>query len=161
MLARLNLASGPPQLLLPMIIQGTGLAFMFISLATTALSTVPRHQMQGASGLFNLSFQLGGSLGTAIVITLVDHRITTASYNPTFMSWWQHYQTAFAARGSDPTTAHRQALAALQALINHQAAVVAFDYAFAVIGIVFFACLPLVLLLRRGQGRGRNVAAPD
>jgi MFS transporter, DHA2 family, multidrug resistance protein len=170
MLARLNLDSGPPQLLLPMIIQGTGLAFMFISLATTALSTVPRHQMQGASGLFNLSFQLGGSLGTAIVITLVDHRITTASanlmryatiYNPTFMSWWQHYQAAFAARGSDPTTAHRQALAALQALINHQAAVVAFDYAFAVIGIVFFACLPLVLLLRRGQGRGRNVTVPD
>jgi DHA2 family multidrug resistance protein len=170
MLARLNLASGPPQLLLPMIIQGTGLAFMFISLATTALSTVPRHQMQGASGLFNLSFQLGGSLGTAIVITLVDHRTTTASanlmryatiYNPTFMRWWQQYQAAFAARGSDPTTAHRQALAALQALISQQAAVVAFDYAFAVIGIVFFVCLPLVLLLRRGQGGGRDVAVPD
>ncbi|HKV43827.1 MAG TPA: DHA2 family efflux MFS transporter permease subunit [bacterium] len=170
MLARLNLASGPPQLLLPMIIQGTGLAFMFISLATTALSTVPRYQMQGASGLFNLSFQLGGSLGTAIVITLVDHRTTTASanlmryvtiYNPTFMRWWQQYQAAFAARGSDPTTAHRQALAALQGLISQQAAVVAFDYAFAVIGVVFFVCLPLVLLLRRGQGGGRDVAVPD
>lgn len=82
-------------------------------------------------------------------------------YNPTFMSWWQQYQEAFAARGSDPTSAHRQALAALRALINQQAAVVAFDYAFAVIGIVFFVCLPLVLLLRRGQGGGGNVAVPD
>ena len=168
-MGRFNLDSGPLQLLWPMIIQGIGLAFMFISLATTTLSAVPRPQMQGATGLFNLTFQLGGSLGTAIVITLVDHKTTTASanlmryatiYNPTFMSWWQTFQGAFMARGSDPTTAHRQALAALQGLINQQAAVVAFDYAFALIGIVFFACLPLVLLLRR-RVAAREVVLPE
>ena len=32
-----------------------------------------------------------------------------------------------------------------------QASVVAFNYAFAVIGTVFLACLPLVLLIRRGR----------
>ena len=169
LMGRFNLDSGPLQLLWPMIIQGIGLAFMFISLATTTLSAVPRPQMQGATGLFNLTFQLGGSLGTAIVITLVDHKTTTASanlmryatiYNPTFMSWWQTFQGAFMARGSDPTTAHRQALAALQGLINQQAAVVAFDYAFALIGIVFFACLPLVLLLRR-RAAPREVVLPE
>lgn len=36
-------------------------------------------------------------------------------------------------------------------VIRKQAVVVAFDYAFAVIGAVFLVCLPLVLLVRRGQ----------
>jgi len=170
LMARFNLDSGPQQLLWPMIVQGIGLSFMFISLATTTLSTVARPRMQGATGLFNLTFQLGGSLGQAIVITLVDHKTTTASanlmryatiYNPTFMEWWRHFQGAFMARGSDPGTAHRQALAALQGLINQQAAVVAFDYAFAMIGIVFLACLPLVLLLRRRREATRDVTVPE
>jgi len=115
--------------------------------------------MQGASSLFSLMFQLGGSLGTAIVITLLNHKITTVSanlvkyasvYHPQFRQWWQTYQAAFMARGSDPTTAHWQALAALQGLISQQAAVIAFDYVFGTIGAVFLCVLPLVLLLRRG-----------
>jgi DHA2 family multidrug resistance protein len=170
LMARFNLDSGPQQLLVPMVVQGIGLSFLFISLATTTLSTVPRPQMQGATGLFNLAFQLGGSLGTAIVITLVDHKTTMVSaslmryatiYNPMFMRWWNQFQAGFMARGSDPTTAHLRALAALQGLFNRQASVVAFDYAFAVIGIVFLACLPLVLLLRRGQGGNRELVASD
>jgi DHA2 family multidrug resistance protein len=141
-------------------LQGIGFSLMFVSLSTSSLSTIPRPQMQSATGMYNLVRQLGGSLGTAIVITLVDHKVVTASanlmkyasiYNPQFMQWWQTYQTAFVARGSDPTTAHMQALAALQALINQQAYVVAYDYAFGLLAIVFFACLPLVLFMRRGQ----------
>lgn len=116
--------------------------------------------MQSATGLYNLIRQLGGSVGTAIVITLVDHKTTTASANlvkyasmsnPIFMQWWTTYQQALVARGSNPTTAHWQALAVLSGLINQQASVVAFNYAFAVIGAVFLACLPLVLLIRRGR----------
>jgi len=126
--------------------------------------------MQSATGLYNLVRQLGGSFGTAIVITLVDHKTTTASANlmryasvsnPTFMRWWQTYQAAFVARGSDPTTAHWQALAALQGLINQQASVIAFDYTFGVVGLTLLACLPLVLFIRRRQagsaGRGAMV----
>jgi len=160
MMARFNLNSGPLQILVPQIVQGAGFAFMFVSLSTATLASIPRPQMQSAAGLYNLIRQLGGSLGTAIVITLVDHKTTTASanliryasvYNPTFMRWWQTYQVGFVARGSDPTTAHRQALAALQGLIAQQASVVAFDYAFGVVGVTLLVCLPLVLFMRRGQ----------
>ena len=152
MMARFNLNTGPLQILVPQIVQGAGFAFMFVSLSTASLSAIPRPQMQSATGLYNLIRQLGGSLGTAVVITLVDHKTTTASanlmhyasvYNPTFMRWWQTYQAGFVARGSDPITAHRQALAALQGLINQQAAVVGFDYAFGVVGLTLLVCLPL------------------
>ncbi len=160
MMAHFTLNSGPLQILTPQVIQGGGFAFIFVSLSTATLSSIPRPRMQSAAGLYNLVRQLGGSLGTAIVIAVLDHKLTTASanlaryatrYNPTFTYWWQTLQAGFMARGSDATTAGRQAMAVLDRIIQQQAAVVAFNFAFAVIGAVFLACLPLVLLLRRGQ----------
>ena len=158
MMARFTTNSSELQLLGPLVLQGVGFACMFVPMATSALSTIPKRLMQGASSLFNLTIgSPGGSLGTAIVITLLNHKITTVSanlvkyasiYNPQFKLWWQTYQAAFTARGSDPTTAHLQALAALQGLISQQAAVVAFEYVFGTIGVVFLCVLPLVLLLR-------------
>ncbi len=170
MMARFNLDSGPVQILWPQLIQGAGFAFMFISLSTASLSTITRPQMQSAAGLFNLIRQLGGSLGTAIVITLLDHKTTVASanlvryastYNATFMHWWQTIQAGFIARGSDPATARQQALAVLHGLISQQASVVAFDYVFAIVGLVFLACLPLVLLMRRGGGARERIVVSD
>src|SRR5207245_11222853 len=96
-------------------------------------------------------------------------KITTASanlvgyaspYNPTFMQWWQVVQAGFAARGFDQARARLQALALLGRAISRQAAVVAFDYAFAVMGVLFLCCLPLVLLLRRGQ-RAEEAISPS
>jgi len=168
MMTRFTLDSGRVQLVLPLLIQGTGFAFMFVGLSTTTLSTIPRRMMQNAAGMFTLMFQLGGSLGTALIITILDHKITTASanlskyasiYNPSFTGWWKAYEAWFLSRGSDAATAHRQALAALQQIINQQSAVVAFDYAFGVIAGVFFLCLPLVLLLRRGRAQAEEPAA--
>ena len=170
LMARFTLHTGPLQILIPQLGQGLGFALIFVSISTTALSTIPRYQMQGATGLYNLVRQLGGSLGTAIVVTLVDHKTTTASanlmryastYNPTFRSWWQTYATLFIRRGSAPSVANQQALSVLGKLIGHQAAVVAFDYAFAVMGVLFLCCLPLVLLLRRGQPPDEPVTAGE
>ncbi|HLW49129.1 MAG TPA: DHA2 family efflux MFS transporter permease subunit [bacterium] len=157
MMARFTLNTSHLGILLPQIIQGVGFSFMFVPLATATLSTIPRPLMQSAAGLYNLVRQLGGSLGTAIVITILDHKTTTASANlvryaslsnPTFMQWWTTVQAGLQARGSDALTAHRQALAVLQLWISQQAAVVAFDYVFALVGVVFIVCLPIVLLIR-------------
>jgi MFS transporter, DHA2 family, multidrug resistance protein len=160
MLAGLTLESGPIQVLIPQIIQGVGFGSMFVSLSTTTLATIPRARMQNATGVYNLTRQLGGSLGTAIVIAIWNHRLAVASsnlvgyaspYNPVFVERLRSLQAAFIARGSDAATAARQALAVLDTVIHRQAAAVAFNYTFAVITALFIACLPLVLLLRRGD----------
>jgi len=157
LMAQFNLATPELQILAPQVLQGIGFAFMFVPLSTATLAAIPRPQMQSAAGLYNLVRQLGGSFGTAIMVTLLDHKIQTTSaylnryaspYNPNFMQWWHTFEAGFLARGSNPVTAHWQALAALQTLINQQAAVVAFDHVFAVIGLVLFACLPISVLLR-------------
>jgi len=157
MMSHFTTNSSHAVILLPQVIQGIGFSFMFVPLSTATLSTIPRPLMQSATGLFNLVRQLGGSLGTAIVITLLDHKVTTASANlvryaspsnPTFMAWWSTIQAGLQARGSDAATAHRQALAVLHQFISQQASVVAFDYVFALVGIVFIVSLPVVLLIR-------------
>ncbi|HLY22357.1 MAG TPA: DHA2 family efflux MFS transporter permease subunit [bacterium] len=157
MMSHFTTSSSHLGILVPQIIQGVGFSFMFIPLSTATLSTIPRPLMQSATGLFNLVRQLGGSLGTALVITLLDHKVTTASANlvryaslsnPVFMSWWSTIQAGLQARGSDAVTAHQQALAVLRMWIAQQSAVVAFDYVFALVGAVFIVCLPVVLLIR-------------
>jgi hypothetical protein len=45
--------------------------------------------------------------------------------------------------------------------MHQQASVIAFNYVFALIGILSLACLPLVLLLRRGQRDGEAVAVVE
>jgi DHA2 family multidrug resistance protein len=165
MLADLTLDSGPLHVLLPQVVQGIGFGFMFVSLSTTTLATIRRDRMQNATGVYNLMRQLGGSLGTAIVIAIWNHRLAIASsnlvgyaspYNPAFAERWRTLQAGFMARGSDAATAAQQALATLETMIQRQAATIAFNYTFAVIAVLFVACLPLVLLLRRGD---RDTAA--
>jgi len=159
MMGRFTLDSGPMQILIPQVIQGIGFAFLFIPLSTAALAMIPRPLMQSATGLFSLVRQLGGSVGVAAIITILDHKMTSASTqlmryaspcNRNFTHWWSTYQAAFVARGSDPWTAHRQALVVLQGLINQQAAVVAYDSVFAIVGATFLVCIPLVVLMRSG-----------
>jgi hypothetical protein len=65
----------------------------------------------------------------------------------------------FMAHGSDPTTAHWQALDMLQSLIQQQSTVVGYEYSFAVMGWISLLCLPLVFLLRRGKGGDGEVEA--
>ena len=124
MMARFTTNSSELQLLGPLVLQGVGFACMFVPMATSALSTIPRRLMQGASSLFNLMFQLGGSLGTAIVITLLNHKITTVSanlvkyasiYNPQFKQLVADVPGGVCRARSDPTTAHLQALARCRA----------------------------------------------
>ena len=53
LLADLTLDSGPIQVLIPQIVQGIGFGFMFVSLSTTTLATIPRARMQNAAGVYN------------------------------------------------------------------------------------------------------------
>jgi DHA2 family multidrug resistance protein len=153
-----TLDTGPAQILAAQVIQGVGFAFIFVPLITAAVATIPKPLVQSAAGLNTLIRQLGGSIGTVVVISVLDVKTTTASawlvryaniYSPVFHQWMQTYQNGFLAQGNDPFTAHQRALGVVQDLIYQQAAVVAYDYVFALLALVFAVCLPLLVLIRR------------
>ncbi len=62
-------------LMLPLIIRGFGLGFMFIPLSTIAINDISRDKMAQATGLFNTIRQVGGSFGVAILGTLLTRRV--------------------------------------------------------------------------------------
>jgi DHA2 family multidrug resistance protein len=61
--------------IVPLIIRGFGLGFMFIPLSTIAINDISREKMAQATGMFNTIRQVGGSFGVAILGTLLTRRI--------------------------------------------------------------------------------------
>lgn len=68
-------------------------------------------------------------------------------------------KVAFMAAGADAATATSQAYAAMFGLVQRQATMVSFVGIFQLLGVMFLALVPLVLLMRapatRAQPRGR------
>ncbi len=64
----------PTTLLLPILITGFGLSFIFVPISTAAYGTLDNKQIGNASGLFNLMRNVGGSIGISIASTLLTRR---------------------------------------------------------------------------------------
>jgi DHA2 family multidrug resistance protein len=69
-----NLDIGPYTLLIPIMITGFALSFVFVPLATMATSTIPREEMGNATGLFNMLRNIGGSIGISMATTALIRR---------------------------------------------------------------------------------------
>jgi MFS transporter, DHA2 family, multidrug resistance protein len=63
------------ELLVPQILRGVCLMLIMIPITTTALGTLPPQQIKNASGLFNLTRNLGGAVGLAVINTLINKRL--------------------------------------------------------------------------------------
>jgi MFS transporter, DHA2 family, multidrug resistance protein len=63
------------ELFWPQLFRGVGLMFAIIPVTNTSLGTLPRDRVKNASGLFNLSRNLGGAIGLAALNTLLNKRM--------------------------------------------------------------------------------------
>ena len=70
----LTLDISPTTLLLPILITGFGLSFVFVPISTAAYGTLRNDQIGNASGLFNLFRNVGGSIGISVAQTLLTRR---------------------------------------------------------------------------------------
>ncbi len=61
----------PTTLLLPILITGFALSFVFVPISTAAYGTLDNKQIGNASGLFNLMRNVGGSIGISVAQTLL------------------------------------------------------------------------------------------
>ena len=130
-----------------------------------ALSAVPRRELGHASGLFNFTRTVGGSIGIAAVATMLErgsqvHQSRLAAhvslYDPEV---WERYQTLvglYATRGADPATAEQQAWAHLYEMVQREALALSFIDNFWRLVWIFAAVIPFVLFLRRGPRTGRQ-----
>ncbi|KRB51902.1 MFS transporter [Rhizobium sp. Root708] len=62
------------ELFIPQVFRGFGLMMCMVPINNIALGTMPPARMRGASGLFNLTRNLGGAVGLAIINTVLTNR---------------------------------------------------------------------------------------
>lgn len=70
----LSLFTEHAQFMIPMYMRGFGIGLLFTPLSSVALMDIPRDKMAQASGLFNTIRQVGGSVGVAILGSLLVRR---------------------------------------------------------------------------------------
>jgi MFS transporter, DHA2 family, multidrug resistance protein len=149
------------------IVQSIGMAFLFVPINTAAFSSIAREKANRATGIINLARNIGGSMGIAIVTTMLARRAqfhqsvlvshATAAH-PAYRNLVEHATHRFLAQGSSPTHAARQAQALAYALIQREASVKAFIDDFWLLGVIFLALIPVVLFMRT-QVRGKRAFA--
>src|SRR3989442_508570 len=155
-LSRLNLQAGYWDIFWPQLIQGAGMSLLFVPLTTVAMDSIPRERMGNATSLFNLMRNIGGSVGIATTGTLLArHQQSTiqllgrnvTAYDPHTQSMIYQMRAAFMAAGADAVTATNRAYAAIFGMVQRQATMVSFVGIFRLLGFLFMALIPLVLLM--------------
>ncbi|MGO8671351.1 MAG: DHA2 family efflux MFS transporter permease subunit [Capsulimonadaceae bacterium] len=157
-LSRLTSQSGIWDAQIALIIRGAGLGCLFMPINVSVLTSVPREDVAQASALLNLSRQLGGSFGIAVLNTYVVnmeafHRSRLSEHiaaaNPLYQSRVQVLTHVLTGRGLSLETAGKAAFAFMNESVNAQAATLAYDNAFLLLGVIMFVAAPTVLLLKR------------
>ncbi|MDX2255763.1 MAG: DHA2 family efflux MFS transporter permease subunit [Pseudanabaenaceae cyanobacterium bins.39] len=159
-LATITPQTGSDELFMPMIWRGATTVLMFLPLSLATLGSIPKAAISSGSGFYNLTRQLGGSIGIAILSTLLSQReafhksvllANLSSYNPISNERLDLLTGAFQNSGSDAIAAHQQAIATLERLVNQQAAVLSYADIFRFVGIVFLCSLLLIPFLGKGK----------
>jgi MFS transporter, DHA2 family, multidrug resistance protein len=161
-----NLNSGTWDVVWPQFVQGIATGLLFVPLTTITMDPIPNHAMGNATSLFNLTRNIGGSVGIAITQTMIARGRQTygallgshvTPYHLGVHRMLEQLTAAFAARGADPVTAGRQALAALYGMLQRQASMMAFVHSFRFLGLMFVIFSPFIFLMHRPRTRVRAV----
>ena len=170
LMATLTLGASYWDIMLPRVIQGLGIGLTFVPLSTVALGAVPMREMGHASGLFNFTRTIAGSIGIAAMATLLErgtqaHQVRLAAhvslYDPDVWDRVQTLTATFAARGADAVTAEQQAWAHLYGMVHREALSLSFIDNFWRLAWIFAAVIPFVLLLGRRPGKAETPADVD
>ena len=148
-------------------ISRAGMPFLFVPINVMAFSGVPREKTNNATGLINLTRNLGGSVGISL-ITAAQTRMAQISQNnlsgnmtainPAFATRLQHLQGAFQAAGSSTTQAAQQAHALLYSELLRQSAMVSYVNIFRLLAWICIGLIPLMFLM--GPAKPRADAPP-
>ncbi|MDB4889067.1 MAG: multidrug resistance protein [Gemmatimonadetes bacterium] len=168
LLSRLTFDSGAHDLFWPLVARGVGLGLIFVPLTGATMAELKPNQLAQGTGMFNLTRQLGGSLGIAISATLLS-RFTAQSRallaehvvigDPTTLARVDGISRMLIAKGMNALTAKQQALMIIDRQLQGQASVLAFSRLYLLSGLALLVSLPLLLLFRSGKSRGHGPAA--
>jgi MFS transporter, DHA2 family, multidrug resistance protein len=142
------------------LIRGCAQVLAMMPLNQASMAAVAREDSGDAAGLYNMARNLGGSVGLAIIGTLIDRRetfhtaILRESISANSLIGQERIASGAAnwfAQTGDMAYAQMQSLGQIASQIQQQAMVITYSETFWVLGIALAACIPLALLLKKPQ----------
>jgi DHA2 family multidrug resistance protein len=144
----------------PNMIRSFGLGFIFIPVSVIAFSDLPPNQRGNATGLFNLTRELGGSLGTALMGMLVADDIkrfgsylseNVTIYNPIVQ---EQLRQSTASVGANTFQRELVGESLLMMKVRTQAMVLSFENGFRWVAFTMALGFILVMLLKKPSATG-------
>jgi DHA2 family multidrug resistance protein len=149
MLGEINLEIAMSSVAWPNVINGFAAGFIFVPLTTLAMGTLRKREMGNATGIYNLMRNIGGSVGIAVVTTLLArgaqmHQSILVGHlsmaNPAFQQELNTLQQGV-------TT--QQAYGLIYTELIRQSTLLAYMDNFRLLAGLALATLPLILLFQR------------
>lgn len=164
-LSGLNLQMSLANIIVPNIIMGLAMGFIFVPLTTLTMGGLPNEQMGNAAGIFNLMRNLGGSIGISAVTTMLarnaqEHQTFIAAhfnpYNPQLQHYAHKLSSLFALKAPPDYLDHKTYLT-LYNLAVQQSTLLAYMDNFRLLAYVCLLCIPAVLVLKGLRSRSGPV----
>ncbi|MBV9385813.1 MAG: multidrug efflux MFS transporter [Chroococcidiopsidaceae cyanobacterium CP_BM_ER_R8_30] len=149
------------------LVRALGQPLMILPLSSIATANIEKEQAGSASSLFNMMRNLGGSFGIAALDTLLTIREQFHSvrigdfvtlYRPETQQRINQLTQFFESQGSDPSTAHNQALQQIANIVRREAYVMAYNDCFYFIAIGLLVCAISLLFCKKVRA-GAGAAA--
>jgi MFS transporter, DHA2 family, multidrug resistance protein len=153
-----------PQLLWANLVRAIGQALVLTPLSVLATGGIEREQAASASAMFNMMRNLGGSVGIALLETLLTKReqFHSAIINPSVsllneatrrrLEMMQRY--FMNAGTADPATAWHDAVVAVGRAVRAQAYFLAYGDTFFLMGCALLLAVVAAVLMRQASGSG-------
>jgi DHA2 family multidrug resistance protein len=159
--ANLDLSLSPWSFLWAIVISGFGSGMVFVPLSTVTMANLSNQEIGNASGLYNLLRNVGGSIGISITSTLLTRhaQLHQTALVQNLAPSGRMYQQSLSSGIMRLTPkigsamADAGAMAQIYSSLNVQALLLSYVDDFHYLALVSFACIPVVLLLRKAIGR--------
>jgi DHA2 family multidrug resistance protein len=158
-LSRMSLDISPAILVWPVFFTGIGIGLIFVPLTTMTLGVLPPETLGNATGIFNLMRNVGGSVGIALVTTVIArqaqfHQNTLVAhltpYNADYQAHLQSVGSALASQ-SGLVAGGQQAVGLTYRTVLGQANLLAYMDSFRAFAVVAFGCLLAAFLFQKVQ----------
>jgi DHA2 family multidrug resistance protein len=149
------------------IVRALGQPLVLVPLLSMATSGLPKNEAGSASAIFNMVRNLGGSIGIALLSTLVTRREqfhsvrigeTVTLFTPQILARISSLKSMLMGKGLNPTTAHSTALTILNGEVQTQSFIMAYSDSFLVVGIILLGSCGALLFLPKPV---KSPAAPS
>jgi len=140
------------------VVSRAGAAFLFVPINVMAFYFVPKERINNATGLINLSRNIGGSMGISFVTTWLDrraqfHQQILAGHlqggSSRYLDTLHRMAGMLTSRGIDPSHAMMQAQGMIYGEMQRQATMLSFVDNFWLMGVICLCVIPLMFLMKK------------